>query len=100
MNKRIKLPRITEYSKTFVKAWKKVYDSGKADMKLVKEVMIMIISNQGDLPEQYRDHELKGNFKGYRECHVKGDLLLVYYFVQEGKGVIFSDLGSHSEIFG
>ena len=30
------------------------------------------------LEEKYKDHELSGNFKGYRECHILSDWLLIY----------------------
>lgn len=30
------------------------------------------------LPEKYRDHALTGNWKGYRDCHIKPDLVLIY----------------------
>ena len=30
------------------------------------------------LPEKYRDHALIGNWKGFRDCHVKPDLVLIY----------------------
>ena len=30
------------------------------------------------LPEKYRDHALTGNWKGFRDCHVKPDLVLIY----------------------
>ena len=56
---------------------------------------------QGEsLPVAYRDHALTGDMLPYRECHLKGDLLLVY---QKDEGSWFIDLvdiGSHSQIFG
>ena len=30
------------------------------------------------LPERCRDHLLTGNYKGYRECHINPDWLLIY----------------------
>jgi mRNA interferase YafQ len=30
------------------------------------------------LPEKNLDHSLGGNWRGYRECHIKPDLLLIY----------------------
>ena len=30
------------------------------------------------LPEKYLDHSLKGDYKGYRECHIEPDWLLIY----------------------
>lgn len=49
------------------------------------------------LPEKYRDHQLKGDMKRFRECHIKPDLLLVYeQFEHE---VILVRINSHSELF-
>ena len=41
------------------------------------EVLNCLVQKK-ELPEKYRDHALMGNFKGYRDCHVKPDLVLVY----------------------
>ncbi len=40
--------------------------------------MLLLISNSGPLPSEYKDHALIGNWSGYRECHVGGDFLLIY----------------------
>ncbi|EGF11193.1 addiction module antitoxin [Neisseria bacilliformis ATCC BAA-1200] len=50
------------------------------------------------LPEKYRDHPLTGDFKDYRECHVKPDLLLVY--AKRGNALHLARLASHAELFG
>jgi mRNA interferase YafQ len=42
---------------------------------------------------------LQGNWKGFRECHIRPDLLLVYKETPDDK-VKLARLGSHSEIFG
>jgi mRNA interferase YafQ len=40
---------------------------------------------------------LSGNYKGYRECHIKPDWLLIY---QIGNSIIvFERTGSHSDLF-
>lgn len=45
-----------------------------------------------------RDHDLSGDWAGYRECHVKPDLLLIYR--KSGDGTLrLARLGSHSELF-
>jgi len=49
------------------------------------------------LPPVALDHSLKGNFIGYREFHVSGDLLVVYMVEDETLKLI--RIGSHSEIF-
>lgn len=45
------------------------------------------------------DHDLTGDWIGYRECHIKPDLLLIYRKVGDDM-LILARLGSHSELFG
>ncbi|MBS9775019.1 MAG: type II toxin-antitoxin system YafQ family toxin [Tenacibaculum sp.] len=49
------------------------------------------------LPAKYRDHALKGNYAMFRECHIKPDLLLIYYV--EDNVLKLVRLASHSELF-
>lgn len=50
------------------------------------------------LPERNRDHALSGDWKNFRDCHVKPDLVLIY---QKPDGVLrLVRLGSHAELFG
>lgn len=48
------------------------------------------------LPKKYRDHQLSGNLKDLRDCHVKPDLVLLYRKQKESIELI--RLGSHSEL--
>ncbi len=50
------------------------------------------------LPEKYRDHALTGNWTGYRDCHIKPDLVLIYRITDDT--LELHRLNSHSEIFG
>jgi len=52
------------------------------------------------LPAVYKDHALTGDMLGYQECHIKGDLLLVYERRDEVLVLLLIDIGSHSQIFG
>lgn len=78
-------------SKDFNRDYKKV--------KLTAELIEVLHSllNQQPLATKYRDHNLVGNWNGYRECHVKPDLLLVYKVV--GNELLLARLSSHSNIF-
>lgn len=51
------------------------------------------------LEERYQNHKLSGVFEGYHECHIKGNLLLVYHIDPDVDTVTIFDLGSHSEMF-
>lgn len=45
------------------------------------------------------DDLLTGNWTGYRECHLKPDLLLIYR-KPESETLRLARIGSHSELFG
>ena len=47
------------------------------DMSRLDDVYTRL-SNEEALPENYRDHQLQGNYAGYRECRIAPDWLLVY----------------------
>ena len=52
------------------------------------------------LPKENKDHFLKGSFKGYRECHIESDWLLVYRIERDLLILTLSRTGAHSELFG
>lgn len=96
--KRAPLPRKSDHTKQFVKDWEKLTHSGKQDMQRLKVVMLLLIANEGPLPAEWLDHGLVGEWADHRECHAKGDLLLIYRL--EGDSVIFVRASTHSELFG
>ena len=51
------------------------------------------------LDPKYRDHELTGNYRGCRECHIEPDWLLVYEVIGDVLVLMLYRLGSHSELF-
>ena len=46
-----------------------------------------------------RDHDLKGNYKGFRECHIAPDWLLVYEVVERDLILYLMRTGTHSDLF-
>lgn len=60
------------------------------------------LANDKELPTHYSDHDLVGNWRGFRECHIKPDLLLIYRKIdtEDGSFLHLARLGSHSELFG
>ena len=88
------------FSKAFSKNFKKINNSigGK---KIVQEVKVFLrILAEGDkIPETYRDHQLHGEYVGYRECHIRGDVLLVYKKENNILQITIIDIGSHSYLF-
>jgi len=49
------------------------------------------------LPERYRDHALSGDWSGYRDCHIKPDLVLIYEKPDDDTLRLIR-IGSHSEL--
>ena len=64
----------------------------------LKAVLIALVTDQ-PLDAKHRDHDLGGDWTGYRECHVKPDLLLIYR-KPDADTIRLVRLGSHSELFG
>jgi mRNA interferase YafQ len=96
-NKRAPLPRAAAYTRTFLKDWQRLSHSGRYDMVRLKEAMILLVGNDTPLSAEWLDHALKGEWADHRECHIGGDLLLIYQL--ENNAINFVRAGTHSELF-
>ncbi len=96
-SKRANLPRASDYSKAFLKDWERLSRSGRYDMVRLKEVMVLLISNDATLGPEWMDHPLKGEWRDNRECHVGGDFLLIYQL--NGNAITFVRVGTHADLF-
>ena len=78
----------------------KLYQKRGYDMDKIKKVISLIASgtNQDTLINEYKDHSLKGNWKGFRECHILPDWLLVYEIVEDTLVLSLARTGSHSDL--
>ena len=72
----------------------------KRDLKIsdFDEVVVML-RNDILLPPKYHDHPLKGDRKGYRECHINPDWLLVYRKDKDELILLLAHTGTHSDLF-
>ena len=86
-----------ELTKQYLKDLKQARKRGLDENKLNK-VIIKLISGEA-LPLHTRDHTLIGNYKGYRECHITSDWLLIYKRDITVKIVTLVRTGSHSDLF-
>ncbi len=69
---------------------------GKDTAKL-RETIELLTSDQ-PLPDQLKDHPLKGPLKGYRDLHIEPDWLLIYK--RDEKNLWLVRTGAHADLFG
>lgn len=62
------------------------------------EDILKLLVNGLPIPAENKPHVLTGNFRGYMECHVEADTLLIWW--DKEKGIIkLVRFGTHSELF-
>ena len=67
------------------------------DIALLDNV-IKKIQNGEKLDEKYRDHALTGTYRGFRECHIQPDWLLIYFIENQIVTLTLVRTGSHSDL--
>lgn len=83
----------TQFRKDLKQIRKRGYDLSKLDSILQK-----LLAGE-PLQAKHRDHDLTGDYKGFRECHIEPDWLLVYA-IDKGKLILTaSRTGTHSDLF-
>jgi mRNA interferase YafQ len=100
-SKRAKLPRRSDFAKTFEKDWRRLTHSGRYNMNQLKEAMGLLVVNAGPLPPEWKDHPLAGSWADHRECHIGDDFFLIYQLRGGSKReeVYFVRAGTHAELF-
>ena len=81
----------TQFKKDFKLCSKRRYN-----LALLQRV-IDILRMPDELPARNADHNLTGDYSGYRECHIAPDWLLVYRY--EGNELLLYRTGTHSDLF-
>ena len=61
--------------------------------------VLELLENSGKLPRNFKPHLLSGSFKGYWECHLKPDWLLIWRQNDETKVIELVRTGTHTDIF-
>lgn len=90
-----------KYQLDYTSAFKKDIKLAKKrgyDMQLLSTVVTLLQCGE-PLPEKNRDHQLAGNWKGYRECHIQPDWLLIYEIIDDTLVLSLSRTGTHSDLF-
>jgi len=88
-----KLKTSKKFEKDFVKCIKRNYNIEPL------EKVLGILEISGKLPQTYKPHQLSGIYKGYWECHLKPDWLLIWRQNDTTKVIELVRTGTHSDIF-
>ena len=93
--------RTIERASAFKRDYKRIKATPRhrKDLDVLAAAAITLLVNDTPLPDNNRDHALSGDWVGYRECHLKPDLLLIYK-KPDDETLRLARLGSHSELFG
>jgi len=92
--------RTIERSSAFKRDYKRIKATPRYRKNLdtlISDILKLLLLDK-PLPERNVDHSLNGNWHGYRECHIKPDLLLIYRKPDQYT-LRLARLGSHSELF-
>ncbi len=83
------------YSKRFERDVRRMMKRGN-DPERLKSVVRMLV-HQETLDERYKNHPLKGDYKGCYDCHIRPDWILIYRIEEEI--IQFVRTGSHADLF-
>lgn len=89
--------RDIEQTTKFRRDYKREQKSDANIGTVLADVLELLVSDT-QLPQKLRDHGLSGDWKGFRDCHIKPDLVLIYEKVGDDL-LRLVRLGSHSELF-
>jgi len=86
---------ILNKTKAFIRDSNKLKLSDKHFTRFIEA--LYCLSKSESLPPEFKDHSLQGDWADFRECHISGDVLLIYQV--EGDVVKLVRLGTHSQLF-
>lgn len=80
---------------------KRISKRNIADYRLASSVLYLLRDKGvSGIPKKMRPHKLKGNYEGNWECHIKPDLLIIWFQIENPKTIKLIRIGSHSDLFG
>jgi mRNA interferase YafQ len=93
--------RKIEWSRQFKRDYKRIQSSPRFrdDLETLLPAVLDKLALDRELDPKLKDHALTGELAGFRECHLRPDLLLVYTKTEDTPSLILMRIGSHSELF-
>lgn len=92
MSKKYKIDFTSAFSKDLKKIKKRGYN-----IDLLESVVDKLQTGE-QLEPKYKDHLPTGNWKGFRECHIQPDWLLVYRIYDDKLLLVLTRTGTHSDL--
>ena len=89
-----KIERTTRFKRDYKREAKGRH---RASLDAILTVVLGSLMNDVGLGARYRDHPLAGAWAGFRDCHIKPDLVLIYRKPDE-ETLELVRMGSHSEL--
>lgn len=89
----LKIIASNQFKKDIKVAIKRGYDINEL------EIVINTLIHEKSLDKKYKQHELKGNFSGFMECHIKPNWLLIYKIENKELELFLFRTGTHSDLF-
>ena len=90
MTYRVKTTR--QFDRDVARLMRSGYDIG------LLRATVELLADGKPLPAKYRDHPLRGDKKGFRDCHIAPDWLLLYLRRKNELVLVLQRTGTHSEI--
>lgn len=87
-----------EFTNKMKKDAKLMKKRGKDISKLTN--VLNLLATGAKLPVNCKDHQLTGNLKDFRECHIEPDWLLMYQLHDNVLTLTAMATGTHSDLFG
>jgi mRNA interferase YafQ len=93
--------RKIDWTRQFKRDFKKLQSSPRYrnDLETLLSAVLDRLAIDQQLDPKLKDHSLTGDMDGFRECHLRPDLLLVYTKIENPPSLILMRIGTHSELF-
>lgn len=89
----LELKTTAQFRKDYKRAKKRGYN-----LTLLQDVLEILCAEK-TLDAKYKDHALVGAYKGFRECHIQPDWLLIYTIDKDKLILVAARTGSHADLF-
>lgn len=85
-------------TKSFDRDVKRILKQGRNIRPLLEVIDLLKTGNS--LPAKHKDHQLKGDQKHFRECHIAPDWVLKYFMDRACLILVLSRTGTHRDVLG